>query len=1445
MTPYLPELLQRPAAREPDRIAVRDEDGELTYAAFLSEVHRLAHHLIQGGCEKGTWVACCLPRGVQAVVAQAAVMAAGAVYVPVDPTYPPALLGEMLTGRSPIRVIGHQAGLAACRSATEVITIALDDDDTLAAVASCPADPPQVDLRADDGAYVIHTSGSSGTPKAVLVGHGAIANSTLARWTRYPEDVAGFLMVSPMFFDSSMAGIWWTLSQGGTLELAPRDPGALVARVRRALTDPSGQISHTLLTPTLYSRALDGLDRARSALRHVIVAGEVCSAALVRQHHALLPDVELVNEYGPTEAAVWCTSAVLRPDADVTIGTAIENVELMVLDPAGRPAPIGEAGELCIAGVQLAQGYPRDAELTAQRFAPHPDRPGERMYRTGDRCWLRPDGQYVVSGRLDDQVKVRGHRVDLAGVRTRLGQHPGVSAVALALRERPGSAGQVLTAYVVPDVASGSVERKLREAWTQVVDEVAATAAAGGTDFDISGWNSSYTGRPLPDEDMAEWVRSTVALLREGAPQAVLDLGCGSGLPLLRVAPHCARYVGLDVSGRTLEGLRKAVTGAGLRNVELRQGEASDVVGFAGDGFDLVVSNSVSQYFPSGDYLACMIAGGLAALSPLGRVVVGDVRDLGLLWEFHTAVVLARSAPDTPASEVLSRVALRVEQEAQLVVSPRWFATLPDLEVEVRPRRGWRRNEMNDFRYDFVGHAAGSVTRFDVPRWLDWSRDVGALNQLGDLLRGRREPIGVRQVPNARTAGASAVVARLAAGASGTVADLRSLSEAQDRKAVHPEALVELAAVHGCRVHLDRSAAHDAGALDVVFVPHGAADLSRGVRLPRFDVEVAEPGALITDPARHRITAGALTHIVPELRRHAERVLAPQERPGAYVVLSALPTTRQGKVDLGALPAPLAESLRADTPFVAPRSATEIAVAAVWASVLGVDRVGLDDDFVELGGDSLLAAACAVRLGDELDLALPAGVLFSAPTVRALALVVEQASPRTVPRIVDRRAPGATLPLTSAQTLFWFLDHYRRPGSSQHPDFTLSVHYRISGRLDVQALSGAIDQLVERHEALRTRVQLDASEGRQTVMPPTSGILSLVQTTAADVEATLQAAGRDDASRPLDPSSGRVFTAQLTSASHTEHLLVLRVHHMVSDGWSIDVLEAELEALYKIALAGYAPEIAPPPSYRDHVEQIDRTFFVDLDWRDAEPYRKALTYWDNQVAGVRPTVLSVGGETGVHLPTRQQTVNLASGDLDTLLEQSRRQGATLFSTIVAALACLRAEDAGDPDVRLLTLNAARDVPGLDRMVGLLLNPMLLRLNVQPGAGLASVLSDASARVREALAHGQAPLLAMCEEIPDLMSFMTGSQFVGVELLSPARGLQLGECRIVRTDPFDDDFLGRRFELPIELLLVVRRYGSSVRLTVLHDPAVIDDDQARSLLTRLRRLLVQPVELETI
>jgi len=302
------------------------------------------------------------------------------------------------------------------------------------------ADLAATGVGADNLAYVIYTSGSSGRPKGVLVSHRNLVHSTAARLRYYGEAVRSFLLLSPFAFDSSVAGIFGTLCQGGRLVLVPaaerEDVAALGELVERE------EISHFLCVPTLYSVLLDELHA--TALRGVVVAGEACPIELVERHSRLLPQVGLWNEYGPTEATVWSSVCALRPAAAVTIGRPIPNVELHALDAQRRPVPAGVPGELHIGGQGLARGYLDRPGLTAERFIPNPlsAEPGARLYRTGDLVRYLADGEIRFLGRLDQQVKVHGFRIELEEIEVALRTHPAVrEAAVVALAARRAAAG--------------------------------------------------------------------------------------------------------------------------------------------------------------------------------------------------------------------------------------------------------------------------------------------------------------------------------------------------------------------------------------------------------------------------------------------------------------------------------------------------------------------------------------------------------------------------------------------------------------------------------------------------------------------------------------------------------------------------------------------------------------------------------------------------------------------------------------------------------------------------------------------------------------------------------------------------------------------------------------------------------------------------------------------
>ena len=284
----------------------------------------------------------------------------------------------------------------------------------------------------------MYTSGSSGQPKGVMVTHGNLVSSNQARLEYYTQELRSFLLLSSFAFDSSIAGIFWTLSCGGTLFIPEDDlyldPAYLVNLIQ------NHQVSHVLCIPSLYQLLLSLESPLPTALTTAILAGEPCPLDLVHKHFQILPQTALFNEYGPTEATVWSTVFDCRTEIrteTVPIGQPVPHAHAYILGTDKQPVPAGISGELYIGGQGIARGYLNDPELTQSRFLPNPfiEDSEELMYKTGDLVRCLPDGNLEFLGRSDRQTKIRGYRVDLGDIESQLRLYPGVQEAAVMIKD--------------------------------------------------------------------------------------------------------------------------------------------------------------------------------------------------------------------------------------------------------------------------------------------------------------------------------------------------------------------------------------------------------------------------------------------------------------------------------------------------------------------------------------------------------------------------------------------------------------------------------------------------------------------------------------------------------------------------------------------------------------------------------------------------------------------------------------------------------------------------------------------------------------------------------------------------------------------------------------------------------------------------------------------------
>ncbi|MEU3457362.1 amino acid adenylation domain-containing protein [Micromonospora sp. NPDC006766] len=454
----VPALFAARVAADPDAPAVVDGDRTLSYAQLDAAAARLVVLLRQRGVGPGTLVAVALDRSWQAVVAMLAVLRCRAAYLPIDPGHPPARQELVLADAAPALIVTSAATQAARP------TLALDSVDLLG--GPDPGEPAGLPA-ADDLAYVLYTSGSTGRPKGVAVRHGALANLLLGVRDLLDSDPRHrWLQLTSLSFDISAVEVFLPLITGGRVVVASAVSALEGAAVLRLIRDAG--VTHAQATPSGWRVLLEaGLGAPAPGTAGVtpqplvaVAAGEALPVALARDLRART--ARLVNGYGPTEATVYATMADLSADpGEVTIGRPLPNVRGYVLDEARRPAPVGVPGELYLAGAGLAAGYLGRDDLTAERFVPDPfGRPGERLYRTGDRCRWLPDGRIDFLGRTDDQVKIRGHRIELGEIDARLLDHPGVAAAATVLR--PDADEPRLVAYVVAATGTAPEPAELR-----------------------------------------------------------------------------------------------------------------------------------------------------------------------------------------------------------------------------------------------------------------------------------------------------------------------------------------------------------------------------------------------------------------------------------------------------------------------------------------------------------------------------------------------------------------------------------------------------------------------------------------------------------------------------------------------------------------------------------------------------------------------------------------------------------------------------------------------------------------------------------------------------------------------------------------------------------------------------------------------------------------------
>ncbi|KAL5364384.1 hypothetical protein BJX96DRAFT_178897 [Aspergillus floccosus] len=1015
------DLFSQQVAKHPDSIAVKDLASTLTYSELDQQSTELARWLSRRGYASETLIAVLAPRSCQTIVAFFGIMKADMAYLPLDLKFPEERLRNILSA-----VEGRRLVLTG--QDVQPLAIALENLECFpimdALRAGSEIEPSSVEVRAPTAqslAEVIYTSGSTGQPKGVLIEHQAIV-ARVKTPNFFNEEIlcSPFSHTSSIAFDASTIEIYYPLLNGGSVicidSMTALDYGAIrdvykQEKIRVAFTTPALLHQYLMEAPWLVA-----------GLHTLVVGGDRSEPQDLFKAQALVQG-KVLHIYGPTENTIFSTfypiegseEYAFRTDRDVPIGRAPDNAGAFVVDRKLRTVPLGVMGELLVVGDGLARGY-TDPSKTRERFVTvNIDDQPVRAYCTGDRVRYRPaDGLLEHCGRMDDQVKIRGFRVELGEIQHALLASGLVEEAAVVMKKADGHEAQ-LVAFVTEKAAIDDSsldveghEQEQEEGWREIFSSTTyhtpiQTNQAGR---DFQGWTSMYDGQEIDKEEMNEWLDDTMATILNGLPPGqVLEIGTGSGMILFNLTEGLQRYVGLDPVPSIVNFVQNAVSET-LQDmadrIEVHVGMATDLNKLQDTGIqpDLVVVNSVAQYFPSADYLTQLITTLLGSYRSK-TLFFGDMRSYAIYDQFQVTKALHSLGKNASKSSMRKSISESVSAETEFLVDPAFFTSLPqrfpDLvhHVEILPKRMRATNELSCYRYAAVIHTVHQncqlpIHEVEQSQWIDFASTGFSRAALRDVLlrSSKTSVVAVANIPHKKSILERHIVEHLSSEQPEDVTDWLSLlqQEADRCHALMAVDLVELGRETGFRVEIGWGRQFSQkGGLDVIFHNIQPAD---GMERTMFRFPADYEGR----PSRQFTNAPMLQQrsasIEKGLRAWLQNQLPSYMVPAVIKVLDEMPINSNGKIDRRALSQMIdtteMEPTKPGVTFVSPRDDWERAVCEEFSAVLGTP-LGIEENFFDLGGHSLLATRAVSKISRRVGFAISVKDLFDCPTPGGLA----------------------------------------------------------------------------------------------------------------------------------------------------------------------------------------------------------------------------------------------------------------------------------------------------------------------------------------------------------------------------------------------------------------------------------------------------------------------------
>jgi amino acid adenylation domain-containing protein len=1261
----LQALFAEQVAQRPEATAVRYGDVRLTYAELNAQANRLAHYLRSRDVGPGSLVGVYMERSPEMMVAFLGIIKAGGAYVPLDTAYPTERLAFMLDDTQ-VPVLLTQTHLRDNVPASQAELLCLDTEWDAVIAPFSTADPDIVSAP-DDLAYIIYTSGSTGRPKGVAIPQQAIVR--LVRNTNYidltPED--RIAQVSNASFDAATFEIWGAWLNGGELIGITKDIVLSSRDFANELREQS--ITAIFLTTALFNHLAKEEPGAFATINHLMFGGEASDPRWVQSVLDNNPPRRLLHVYGPTESttyASWLLVESVRKQAKtVPIGKPLANTTLYVVDKHFQQVPIGAPGELCIGGDGLAQQYWKRPRITAEKFIPDPfsPTPGARLYRTGDLVRLLPGGAVEFLGRIDFQVKIRGFRVEMGEIETLFKQHPTVQdALVTVYEETPGN--RQLVAYFTSKGAQSEVSELRRYLKAQLPEYMVPAFFIPLEAFPINP-NGKVDRRALPRPEAArsELDRSFVA--PRTAVEHYLARKWQEVLGLERVGIYDNFF---EIGGNSLQA---AVL---INRLQEDLEETAHVRALFMAPTIAELALYMGEYYPhtvariTGEEPATAVESALAEKFGDLRVVEGVTP--AKVQQIRALIPPLPAHPDGDPAE-------KNPPAVFLLSPPRSGSTLLRVMLEGSPDL-FAPPELDLLSFNTLAERRGAFSG-EYAFWLE-----GPIR-------------AIMEIQGCDVEEAQAIMAGFEQQGMSTRRFYRQLQEW-----VGDRLLVDKTPVYALDMHiLERAESDFAGARYVHLMrhPYGSVYSFIEARLDQLFFRHSHPFALrelaeLVWIISHQNIQQFLQRIPAErqhlvrfedLVRHPQPVMRDLCRFLGIDLHPAMLLPYDGdKMTSGVAEG---KQMVGDFKFYL-RSRIDPEAADRW-------RKFHSEDFL-----SDVAWEVGAQLGYHPD----------APTPTAVSTAARQEKITPIPR-------DGELPLSFAQQRLWFLDQFE----SGTALYNVPAAVRLNGVLDVRALGRALNTIVARHEVLRASYTAVDGRAQQIIHPYafiSLPIIDLQDLSVADQEARVDELAADDARRPYDLSQAPLLRATLLRLDAEDHVLLLNLHHIVSDGWSIGVLIQEIAVLYA-AFAADPTAASPLPELP--VQYVDYAHW-QRNWLQSGVLERQLAYWEQQLGGAPPLLElptdrprpPVQTQNGARLITTLPAT--LSANVKAL---SHAEGATLFMTLLAAFKILLYRYSGQDDISVGTPIAGRNRPEIEGLIGFFVNTLVLRSDLSAVGGAPS------------------------------------------------------------------------------------------------------------------------------